>query len=133
MLGKEYKSIDNDSDSVVAMLDLLAAMGSKNVIITSVEDGAGNIGAAYRTQAGKTGFSMMRRQDGTSFHGAGDTFASCVVASLMNGKTLETAIDIAVKFTARAIAETVKAGTDLRFGLRFETSLPYLIELINKA
>jgi Pyridoxal/pyridoxine/pyridoxamine kinase len=133
MLGKEQESFNNGPGGGVAMLDSLAAMGSKNVIITSIEDGAGNIGAAYRTMEGKTGFSMMRRQDGNSFHGAGDTFASCVVAALMNGKTLEDAIDIAVKFTARAIAETVKAGTDLRFGLRFEPSLPYLIELINKA
>ena len=58
------------------------------------------------------------------FHGAGDVFASALLGAILNGKTVEDSVRIALDLTVGSIRRTHAAGTDTRFGLDFEHGLP---------
>jgi pyridoxine kinase len=49
----------------------------------------------------------------------------------MNGKSLKESASMAVKFTHRCIRYTLESGQELRYGVRFEAALPYLMELLH--
>jgi pyridoxine kinase len=57
------------------------------------------------------------------YHGTGDIFGSVLLAALLRGYDLKNAAAAAVDFTADSIARTRKAGTDVRFGVDFESGL----------
>jgi pyridoxine kinase len=45
----------------------------------------------------------------------------------MNKFSLNEAASIAVRFTASSIQKTADAGTDIRFGVNFEQTIPELL------
>jgi pyridoxine kinase len=47
---------------------------------------------------------------------------------LLNGFSLNEAAAIAVRFTTSAIKKTAEAGTDIRFGVHFEQSIPEFLQ-----
>ena len=61
-------------------------------------------------------------------HGTGDVFGSALIGALMNEKSLDEAVRIAVDFTVRSIAWTQKAQTEIRYGVNFEANLPSYIK-----
>jgi len=65
------------------------------------------------------------------WHGAGDVFASALLAADIKGRSLEEALKFSVEFTARCIRRTCDAGTDERLGLQFEPELGYFASVLN--
>jgi hypothetical protein len=51
----------------------------------------------------------------------------------MNGKSLKESSSLAVKFTHRCIQYTLESNQELRYGVRFEAALPYLMELLKES
>jgi pyridoxine kinase len=91
-----------------------------------------NLGvASYIVKTGEIDYIGDRRIGGL-YHGTGDIFASALVAGLLNGYPLKKAAEIAVDFTIGSIERTKEAGTDLRFGVDFESGLPELARRLGK-
>ncbi len=112
------------------MLARLSDMGADTVVLTGVSLEPGRIGAAAVKQGGGMVYYDSPFISGC-WHGAGDVFASALLAADVRGKNLEDALSLAVDFTAQCIRRTCDAGTDERLGLQFEPELGRLASLLN--
>lgn len=65
---------------------------------------------------------------GESFSGTGDLFASVIMGCLINGLTIEEAMQKAVCFLCPAIEEASHDGTPQNHGIPFEKYLRYLLD-----
>ncbi|MDR1404789.1 MAG: pyridoxamine kinase [Candidatus Methanoplasma sp.] len=132
LLEEEYIRGPYTREYTEGLLKRLGSIGSKNVILTGVHCDDVHLGAAsYNTETGSVSYSFHDMIPGY-YHGTGDIFGSAVVASLMNGIDLTKANDIAVDFTAGSILRTKNAGTDVRFGVDFESGLAKFINQIKE-
>ena len=127
LLGETYKE-KYSLEEVKEMAKKLKVLGSKNIVITGVEN-EGKMGAiAYNG----TGYcSNFEQKYDASYHGTGDVFTSALTGSIVQGKTLEESIKIATKFTTEAVRLTYEDVNGTKYGVNFEQVIPYLIELLN--
>lgn len=130
LLGKPYEAGPHDSVYIENLLDELAGLGPKQVVLTGVSFDDAHLGAAsLDTATSKIDYSFSKRIDGF-YHGTGDVFASTLVAGLLTGHDLNKASRLAVDFTVKSIIRTKEAGTDIRFGVNFEAGLCELANLL---
>jgi len=128
MLGEEYIDGPYDKRYIESLLKRLGKIGAEKVVLTGVFFDDKELGAAaYDSVTGEIGYAFSERIEGY-YHGTGDVFGSALVASLMNGRSLNDSVKIAVTFTAGSIRRTKDAGTDIRFGVNFEEGIPKLIK-----
>lgn len=116
-----------DSVYEVYVRELLNRLGGKNVVLTGVGFRPDQTGAAIRCN-GKVSFYTHPRV-GASYSGTGDIFASAFTGAFLQGKHLAEAVQIASDFTLRCIRNTFEQPAHW-YGVKFETALPYLIELL---
>ena len=130
LLNEPYVGEEYDRSYIEGLLKRLAALGAAKVVLTGVSFEQGKLGAAcYDSANGEIGYFALNRINGY-FHGTGDVFGSSLLSGLLSGRTLEKAMEIAVKYTHRCITLTEEAGQEIRYGVCFERAIPYLIELI---
>lgn len=128
LLGMEYAEGPYQETFVHEILQRLAEFGNDYVILTGVSYDNDRLGAvAYHCAKNRYTYAFSRVVNGT-FHGSGDVFSSVLLGALLNGKTVEQALKIAVNFTVSCISSTKKEGADLRYGLNFEKNIPRLIK-----
>ena len=132
MLGEEYQDGPYSKEYIEGLLKKLGRIAEK-VVLTGVFFNEKELGAAsYDRTTKKISYSFAGRLPGY-YHGTGDVFGSALVASLVNGLSLEKAVSVSVDFTAGSIKRTYDAGTDVRFGVNFEAGLEKLSKEINNA
>lgn len=114
-----------DEAYILEILNKLADMGSKCVVLT---------GVGY--EQGKTGVAIFRDRQlwyychdriDKSYHGTGDCYASAFVGAMLQGKELTEAAKIAADFIALCIRKTYDDPNHW-YGVKFETALPELME-----
>jgi len=128
LLGESYNPGPYSQSYIQNILKKLSALGPKKIVLTGVFFDDEELGAAsYDTVSGETAYGLEKRVPGY-YHGTGDVFGSALLAAIMNGFPLDEASRIAVRFTASAIRKTAQAGTDIRFGVNFEQTIPELLE-----
>ena len=98
-----------------------------DVVLTGVGFAPEETGAAIRTKEGISYVSSPKV--GRGYHGTGDLFAAAFTGAWMGGKSMEKAADIAAKFVCRCVENTF-TDPNHWYGTKFETALPYLIELL---
>lgn len=132
LLGEEFYDGPYEKAYIEDLLKRLSKLGPKQVVLTGVWFEPELLGAAgYDSRTGRFSYAFSSRIEGM-YHGTGDVFGSALLAGLLNGLSLERAMQLAVDFTCGSIRRTWKAGTDVRFGVNFEAGLPQLIrELAN--
>ena len=124
LLGETYREGPYDEEYLTHLLRGLSALGPRRIVLTGVWTEPEHLGCAvYDAEAGRVGYAMSKRIDG-SYHGTGDVFASALLGALLRGLTLRDAAQAAADFTAGSIRRTHAAGTDVRFGVNFEAGLP---------
>lgn len=128
MTGLPYKENGYDEAYILSMLEALHGLGAKKVVLTGVSFEEDKLGAAA-SEKGKVTYIMNNRIEGY-FHGTGDVFGSALVGALVNGKTLEEGVKIAVDYTVNCIRRTKEAGTEARYGVCFEKELPTYIDML---
>ena len=130
LLNIPYKHEGFSKQETEDILHRLCSIGPRQVVLTGVTLGQDQLGiAAYDAQTNETSYAFQGRYPGV-FHGTGDIFASALLCGLMNGKDLKAAAELAVNFTHRCIEKTIASSQELRYGVRFEATLPYLMELL---
>ena len=107
--------------------ELLGKLGGKNVVLTGVGFRADETGAALRDENGVRFF--YHKKLSRSYHGTGDLFAACFTGAWVGGKTMDQAVKTAGDFVCRCIENTIPDESHW-YGTKFETAIPYLIELL---
>ena len=123
MAGVEYRA-DFDEDYI---REILSGLGGKDVILTGVGFAPDQTGAAVRRN-GEISIHHHKRLE-RNFHGTGDMFAACFCGALMQGKSMEEAVQLASEFVCRSICATMEAPAHW-YGVKFETALPWLINAL---
>ncbi len=111
---------------------LVERFGVKKAVVTGISFDNETLGAAAIDSATGTVSYAFTECIRAVFHGTGDVFCSTLICAVAVGKPIAKAVRIAMNFTQRAIQRTLKAGTDLRFGVQFEPELPYLMKRLGK-
>ncbi len=131
MTGMEYKE-QYDEKYIKDMLIALSKLGAKISVLTGVSFKEGMTGVmGYDKEKDEFFYYSNRRLD-ASYHGTGDVFASTLVGAMMNGLDWKEALKIAADYTAECIRVTMEAPDGCWYGVNFETTIPYLLKLINK-
>lgn len=128
MTGHEYKE-SYDEAYVESVLNALEDIGVSNVILTGISYNAETTGVIVKTAKGVEYYTHKRLPVGS--HGTGDVFASAFSGALLRGKSELDAARVAANYTLRCIENTV--GDDShKYGVKFETAIPYLLEELDK-
>lgn len=106
---------------------LLAHLGGSDVVLTGVGFTQDRTGAAIRKNEEISFYSHHRV--GASYSGTGDIFASAFTGAYLQGKSLHQSVQIASDYTLQCIRNTFAQPAHW-YGVKFETALPYLIELL---
>jgi pyridoxine kinase len=107
--------------------ELLEKLGGGDVILTGAGFEENQTGAAVRTNGNVTFYHHPRLPG--NFSGTGDMFAACFTGALMQGKSMEEAVQIASEFVCRSICATMENPAHW-YGVKFETALPWLINAL---
>ena len=107
-------------------------LGAAAAIVTGVSYSCGKIGYhGLNLKSGKT-FSYQNQKIDVSYHGTGDLFSAVTAGALVSGKGPEDAFRIAADYTAETIRVTKEDSDDPRYGIHFESTIPYLLQLMEK-
>ncbi len=130
LLGLEYRPGICTREYIENLLRGLSALGPSKVVITGVTLKEGKIGVAtYDKETDCVHYTFSDKISG-HYYGTGDIFASAMLAAYLNEHTLAKAAKIAVEFTCASIRRTKDAGTDVRFGVDFESGIAKFISVI---
>lgn len=130
LLGIPYPGDNCDRKTVHAILKALTDLGPSEAVLSGVSFADGKLGAAaYSKSTGKFYEYQAERVDGY-FHGTGDIFGSALLAARLKGKDLGASIRVAVNYTLSAIKRTLEEGTDRKYGVNFEESIPELLKML---
>lgn len=133
LLGEEYKEVLSDEE-IKDWLVRLADMGPDTVIITSLPDTCNdkNICTIAYDKKRKRFWKVSTYRIPEHFPGTGDTFASVIVGSLLQGDNLPMALDRGVQFVAEAMRVSYGYDYPRREGILIEKVLgnlqaPFLV------
>ena len=132
MTGTGYRE-EYDEDYIRELTGRVCALGAANTVVTGVSYSHGMIGyQGLNRKSGRT-FFCQTPKIGVSYHGTGDLFASAAAGALVCGKEPEQAFRIAADYTSETIRVTKENSEDPRFGIHFESAIPYLLRIMKKA
>ena len=126
LTGMEYRT-EYDEAYIDTMLEKLAALGCKNVILTGVSYRPGFTGILVLENGIKKYYEHEMLPN--SCHGTGDIYASAFVGALVRGKDALTAAKIAANYTMACIRATAEEENHW-YGAKFEPVLGQLIRLL---
>lgn len=128
LIGESYHPGPYSQSYIESIMKKLSALGPRKIVLTGVFFDNEELGAAtYDAGSEEIAYCFEKRIQGY-YHGTGDVFGSALLAAIENNFPLSEAAAIAVRFTASAIRKTAQAGTDIRFGVNFEQTIPELLK-----
>ena len=132
LLGEEYKE-HYTKEETESILRGLAKLGPKQIVLSGVssEDTSLIGAAAYNASQDTFSYTLAKKVEGF-YHGTGDTFASALIAALIQGMEIEKAARVAVEYTVACIRRTHAEGTDTRYGVDIENEFPTLMRLLQR-
>lgn len=128
LLGESCGTAVPSSEALRAMTEKLAALGAKQVVITSVPAGENEIKVvSFDSVTGEYAERTTPRIPFTTC-GTGDLFTSVVTGSLLRGETLAAASALAMRFVSRVMEFTLASASDPREGVIVEPCLKELLQ-----
>ena len=106
------------------MAKALADRGPQQVVITGLSDDTHIKNFVYEKNGSQT--MVVKDKVGDDRSGTGDAFAAIVAGSLINGLSLNEAVEKAATFINKVLEYTVELDLPWNYGLAFEE---YLTEL----
>lgn len=128
MLGLSYREGPYTEDYINALLEGMYLKAHSKIVLTGVYFDERKIGAAVYD--GESKAYVFADKLNAAYHGTGDIFASTLTAALLNDRSLKAAAQIAANFTCGCIRKTMESGTDMRYGVNFESQIPNLIKYL---
>ncbi|MEE1360989.1 MAG: pyridoxamine kinase [Selenomonadaceae bacterium] len=125
LLDIEYPKNGNISDDdLIKMAKALSDKGPSQVVITGLHDDKGIKNFIY--ERGGVVKTFIEPKIGGDRSGTGDAFAAIVAGSLVNGLSLEEAVEKAASFITKVLRYTVELDLPWNYGLPFEEFLTEL-------
>ena len=125
LLDIEYPQNGNISDDdLIKMAKALSDKGPSQVVITGLHDDKGIKNFIY--ERGGVVKNFIEPKIGGDRSGTGDAFAAIVAGSLVNGLSLEEAVEKAASFITKVLRYTVELDLPWNYGLPFEEFLTEL-------
>ena len=124
LTGVPYKT-EYDEAYVALLIEKLAALGAKKVVLTGVSYASDKTGVATSENGKNAYYEHYKYEKGC--HGTGDVYASAFVGAYVQGKSLSEAAQIAADYVVKCIGYT-RNFENHWYGVRFEPVLPELIE-----
>lgn len=114
--------------TISELMPMLKGFGAKVTILTSVTltDGR-HVNACYVRETGET-FLCAYERIPVHYPGTGDLFASVLTGYMARGEEMSQAMRRATAFLEKTIADTWKAGSEVRAGVQLEKALRYLLD-----
>lgn len=128
LLKKNYITIPYTEEIIHEYLQELSHLHNGKSVLKGISYDRKNIGIACFDPMEQKYASAMAPIHPAHFDGTGDLFSSVTAGYLFQGKSLTFATKTAVEYMDRVIVRTLESGMDLKYGIQFETDLPYLIE-----
>ncbi len=126
LLGEAYDPIPMTNQQIKTKLLKLSDLGPKEVVITGAELADMTVNNVGYDRDRNAFWRVRCSYTPVSYPGTGDIFASIVVASILKGDSLPIAMDRATQFLELSIKRTFSYGTDTRYGVMLEQTLPWL-------
>lgn len=126
MTGMPMKLQMQDKTYVRTLIEKLAALGAKKIILKGISYVPGQIGVAVYDSSTKTLEHYFTPKIDQICHGTGDCYASAFTGALLQGQDPLGAAKIAGDFVFDSIKKTMD-DKDHWYGVRFEKALPGLI------
>lgn len=130
MTGLPYRET-YDEAYLKELLQALAGLGPKYVVLTGVSQTPGRIGVLGMECATGKYFRCDTPKQPASYHGTGDIFSSAFLGGIMNDKSMDEALQIACDYTAKCIETTIANPASRSYGVDFETVLPELTKQLH--
>lgn len=132
LLGEEYLGIDYTEEQIQDLLQKLARLGCKKVILTGVSLDEETLGVYAYDSENESYMQYYREELQPHFHGTGDIWASTFTGALIDGFSFEESAQIACDFVCDCIQKTIEEENHNEYGVNFELALPSLIKRIQK-
>lgn len=130
MTDSEYKE-EYDEAYVKDLLQKLTALGAEKVVLTGISLSEGKTGIYGYDTTTASYFIYQNDHVDAVYHGTGDIFSSVSVGGIVQGCSLDRAFQMAADYTAETIRVT-RADKGSWYGVDFEKTIPYLIEMFKK-
>ncbi len=131
MTDTEYKEV-YDEDYIKLLLERLAKLGAKTVVLTGVSLSEGKTGVyGLQTETGRY-FTYQNDRVDAAYHGTGDIFASVCVGALTRGVNIDEAFKLAADYTRDTIKVTLDNPEKPWYGVDFEATIPGLVTNLYK-
>ena len=128
-MEKRYASLQNaDGEERLKQIEklgnqLVEEYGLKAAVLTGIEYEKAKLQIGNLVVENGQASWCFATKTGGSYSGTGDLFASVLSAGLVKGMSMMDCVQLAVNFLSKAIAESVKEGTDRNDGVCFEKFL----------
>lgn len=134
LLDREYKGEKVSIDELKEIIIALSKLGPKQIVLTGIKLKNNHVGClSYDASSDKFDIYSTKSLKG-KYHGAGDTFTSAMIASMLNGVEFNESIKIAHDFVHRSMKNNINDNVDgILYGLEYEPNLSYLINRIKKS
>ena len=123
--GCEYRAVPD----AAYVKHLLQNLHHSGVVLTGVGYQPGQTGVLVWN--GEQDYHYAHPKLNQNFHGTGDMFAACFTGALLQEKTMAKAVGIAADYVRKSIENTMNNPAHW-YGVKFETALPDLIQMLNK-
>jgi len=128
LLGTDYPQGPLTTSQAKSYLARLGELGPRQVVITGVHLMTGVISNVGYDRDRNAYWRSDCQYVPVSYPGTGDLFAAVLTGGLLSGDSLPLAINRATTFVELCIKTTYGYGTDPRFGVLLEHSLPWLTQ-----
>ena len=128
LTGMEYKEGPYSEEYIETLIRRTADLTGASVVLTGVCFDDRRIGAAI-CEKGDIKYALTRRIPAV-YHGTGDVFASAMTGALINDRSLQAAVQIAVNFTRECIEKTLEENPEREYGVNFESAIPELFKVL---
>lgn len=121
LTGIDYKEPPYSEEYIEKLIKRTAELTGAAVVLTGVCFDESRIGAAIY-EKDELRYALTRKIPAI-YHGTGDVFASAMVGALLNDRSLQAAVQIAVNFTRESIEKTVEENPEREYGVNFESAI----------
>ena len=127
LTGTPYKAAGWTRKELLNMAFMLQMMGAKSVVITGVREGSFYTNVVLEHGSREASFVKVKSA-GNQRPGTGDVFSSVLSGSILNGKNLKEATEIAAKFVRDCITKSDELEIPHSNGVCFEEILGKLVK-----
>lgn len=129
-IGDQWRGTDISDAEAGQMVEDLLAKGAKNVVLKGIKREGENVVRNFVAGQDMDLIQVSNEYLPYMLHGTGDVYASCLMAAVMTGKTLEQAARFAGDFTHDAMLVSAKQPDFRARGVSFELILGKVTDLL---